>query len=167
MGSLSSSLTSLASTAAQTVLPAAANALVDTQLRRIELRGSQDLALKQLQQKQALDMQSAQNDADLDRQKIALDAQMAEKERQAALKRATARQRALLGSKGVGGNGGSGEAILLGLFDESDAERQERETMDTLRQSAIDQDLSSLQQRNLLEVSQLRDRQRLENSIFG
>ena len=134
--------------------------------RRRELRAQQDTALKQLQEKQTEDLERAAEKAIFDREKILADTDQRERDRRSSLKRAVARQRARAGTSGITASNGSGEAILLGLFDESEDERSERQRQDDLRLRAIDSDITNRQSRNLLEASQLREHQRLERSLL-
>ena len=124
---------------------------------------SQALALQQLQARQAEEERQQAQDAALSRAQISAQAQEAERQRRSALKRAVARQRARFGGSGVSSNGGSSEAVLLGLFEESDAERAQRERLDNLRFGAIDQNLEQQQSLNVLQREQLRERQKLNN----
>lgn len=124
-------------------------------------RDEQSLALRQLQQSQALQQKNMAEQNALEKEKISAQAVQAEEDRRAALKRAVARQRASFGAQGVS-SGGSAQAVLLGLFDESEDELQSRERMDALRLSALDQGLSQNQSLNLLQAQQLRERQKLE-----
>lgn len=129
--------------------------------RRDQIRAEQGLALEQLQNRQALqESQLAQNNA-LEKGRIATDAAQADEERRAALRRAVARQRASFGAQGVGSNGGSSEAVLLGFFDESDAERDRRERLDQTRNTALDNNLAQTRSLNLLQATQLAERQKL------
>lgn len=95
-------------------------------------RDANDQALEQLKQRQALDERQRAQDAELQRQSIALDAQEAEESRREALRRAVSRQRANFGAQGVGSGSGSSQAVLLGLFEESDDEKRRREELDNL-----------------------------------
>lgn len=125
----------------------------------------QDVALQQLQQKQQAEMRTAQENAALEREKIKLESEAAEKDRRAALKRATARQRAQFGGSGIDTtSSSSAQAVLLGLYDESEAERQEREALDNLRNRALDSNLAQRSRLNVLQQTQLRERQKL-NSV--
>ena len=66
-----------------------------------------------------LQQQQAQQQANLKKQQIDADATVDAERRQRALKNAVARQRAKFGSQGISiSDGGSAEAVLLGLFDE-------------------------------------------------
>jgi hypothetical protein len=134
---------------------------------RAQLRSQQDLAMQQLRAQQGLAEMTAVEQAALDRQNIAANAQNAEAARRTALRRATARQRATFGAQGLSANDGSGEAVLLGLFDESDADRQSRERLDTLRNQAIDQNLDQQQRINVLQRTQLQERQSLDRALSG
>lgn len=83
----------------------------------------------------------------------------AETQRRDALKRAVARQRANFGAQGVGSGTGSSEAVLLGMFEQSDEEREAAETLNNLRTQAITQNSAAAQQLNLLQQTQLRENQ--------
>lgn len=122
-----------------------------------------DMALDQLRARQNLQERQLAADAQTSREKIALDASLAEKSRQDALRRAVAKQRAQFGARGVGTSaGGSPEAVLLGLFEESDEERQKREQLDQMRLKSIDQNLSQAKSLNLLQATQLAERKQIE-----
>ncbi len=138
--------------------------IVAGELSRQNSRADSDQALVQLKAKQALEEQQLAQDAALEGQQIALSAAQSEEERISALKRAVARQRANFGSQGIGSGAGSSQAVLLGLFEESDAEKQRREELDNLRLSAIDQDLSQAQSLNVLQRTQLEERNKLNNT---
>lgn len=129
--------------------------------RRDQIRADQDLALEQLQSRQALqESQLAQTNA-LEKQQNALALAQADEERRAALRRAVARQRASFGSQGVGSSGGSSEAVLLGLFEESEVEQQRRNRLDQTRSAALDSNLAQTRSFNLLQATQLAERQKL------
>ena len=127
----------------------------------------QDIALQRLRAQQALQEQQASADAALSRQKIALDAGNAEEERKKALRRAVSRQRANFGAQGISSGGGSAQAVLLGLFEESDAEKKKREQLDTLRLNAIDQGLGQRTSLNVLQRTQLQEKQKISQISSG
>lgn len=129
----------------------------------------QELALEQLQQRQQIQQKQLEQDTALERERMALEGKQADEQRQAALRRAVARQRAQFGASGVGGGSGSSQAVLLGLFEESDEERAQQEKIDNLRSRALDNDLFSSQSVNVLQREQLRQRQDLQRSLssFG
>src|SRR5262245_24433879 len=81
---------------------------------------AEKMALKQLKQRQKLEERQAAQSADLQRQQLALQTAQSDEERRQALRRAVARQRAQFGASGVTPTGGSADAVLLGLFNESD-----------------------------------------------
>ncbi len=124
----------------------------------------QDQSLQQLQQQQSLQQQQAAQNAALSKQEIQAKAVEVEKERRNALKRAVARQRAKFGSSGVANGDGSSEAVLLGLFDESDEKRQSREKLDQLRNQSLEQNLLQQKSVNTLKRTQLAEQQKLSNS---
>jgi hypothetical protein len=117
--------------------------------------------VRNLQRQQAEAYRQTEENAALQRAKIAGDAEKAEKDRLQALRRAVGRQRANFGVQGTGSEGGSAQAVLLGLFDESEDERLERERLDRLRFSDIDLGLDQQRRLNVLQLEQLRSRQSL------
>ncbi len=123
------------------------------------------LALRQLQERQRLEASQLSQDNALERERIALQASQSEDERRAALKRAVARQRAQFGSSGISQSGGSSQAVLLGLFDETEDELAKREELDNLRNRALDQDLAQTNSLNLLQATQLAQKNNL-NKLF-
>jgi hypothetical protein len=135
--------------------------------RRESLRAQQDLALKQLRAQQTLGEANAAEQAALDRQKFSADAASADADRRAALRRAMARQRAQFGAQGLSADDGSGEAVLLGMFDESEQEKAKRDQLDNLRFQALDQDLEQQRKINVLQRAQLKERQNLERLAEG
>lgn len=135
--------------------------------QRQALRAQQDLALQQLSAQQALDEQQAVRDADLQRQKVATDALNAEQNRRAALRRAVARQRAQFGVSGLSAGDGSSEAVLLGLFEESEQDKVASQRLDGLRMAALDQDLSDRRAINVLQRTQLQEKQALQRLASG
>ena len=129
--------------------------------QRKALRAEQDLALQQLTAQQALNEQLSARDADLQRQKLAADTLTAENNRRAALRRAVARQRTQFGGSGLTGGDGSAEAVLLGLFEETEQDRATSTRLDALRSAALDQSLSDQRALNVLQRAQLQERQAL------
>lgn len=143
-------LTSVASAAVQ--LLGAANSLSGSRSEANQARRQNELA-----------MQSANEQAALHREQIRLTAEQAETERRSALKRAIAKQRAQFGADGIGSGGGSSQAVLLGLFDESEEERAQRDSLDALKNAGIDQSLGQQSRVNTLQLTQLRERNRLSD----
>lgn len=130
-------------------------------------RQSQDQALEQLQERQALQQQQRAQDAALQKQQIALSASQDEEKRKAALKRAVARQRASFGSQGVGSGAGSSQAVLLGMFEETEDELSRREELDNLRLNAVDLNVNQSNALNVLQRTQLQERNNLNNLTAG
>ena len=127
----------------------------------------QDLALRQLQERQKLDAQKlAQNNA-LEREQRTLEAEQDAEDRRAALRRAVARQKANFGARGISQGGGSSQAVLLGLFDETEEELAEREALDNLRNRALDLGEAQNRSLNLLQATQLSQSQKLDREING
>ena len=130
-------------------------------------RQSQDQALEQLQERQVLQQQQRAQDAALQKQQIALSASQDEEKRKAALKRAVARQRASFGSQGVGSGAGSSQAVLLGMFEETEDELSRREELDNLRLNAVDLNVNQSNALNVLQRTQLQERNSLNNLTAG
>lgn len=142
---------------------------VNTVSRAVDLvtgQSQEEQALEQLKAQQRLAQQQAQNDADLQAQKISADAATEEARRKQALKRAVAKQKTLFAAQGLTG-GGSADAVLLGLFEESEAERKEREQIDALKKQALTQNLEQQKQKDLLSTTQRAERSNLERIISG
>lgn len=125
------------------------------------LREQQDLALKQLQDQQDAQARDLAERTALERERMATTMQAAETERRAALRRAVARQRASFGAQGLAPGDGSPQAVLLGLFDESDEDRATRERLDDIRSRVLDQEAGSQSRINFLQRTQLAERQSL------
>jgi len=141
--------------------------IVAGEISRSKSRGNQDLALQQLQAKQNIQSRQAQANLALDRDKIALDAKNAQETRKQALRRAVSRQRANFGAQGIGSGAGSSQAVLLGLFEETEAQKQRRTELDNLRLNAIDQGVSQRKSLNVLQRTQLQERQNINQISAG
>lgn len=126
------------------------------------LRAEQEMVLRQLTARQAAEEQQALAEARIQKDKIAADAQANEQKRRAALRRAVARQRVAFGGSGFSGGDGSSEAVLLGLFEESEQDKAASMRLDSLRNAALDQSLDEKRTLNVLQRSQLQERQALE-----
>ena len=126
------------------------------------LTGAQNLEASQVRVRQDATMQA--NDADARTRVAAIAQQSAEDERRRrdALRRAMGRTRADLGGQGVSAADGSGEAILLGLVGDTEAESGAAAQADRLKRQAIQQELDNARRRNLLEQAQLAQKQRLD-----
>lgn len=67
-----------------------------------------------------------------------------------------------LAGQGIDPHDGSGEAILLGQVQASDQAKQAADAATQLRMQALAQQADTLNQKNLLEQTQLAERQRLQ-----
>lgn len=139
------------------LISSAAKSEIDTRKAEKE----QSLALRQLQQTQQLNQRQAAQDAALERERIAAEAQNAQEDRERALRRAVARQRANFAGSGISPSGGSAQAVLLGLFDETEEDLAQRERLDNLRNRASDLGLAQSNSLNVLQRTQLQERQKL------
>lgn len=129
-----------------------------------EQEKAQQLALQQLRAQQLLREQQLSADNALAREKIAAESAAAEKERMSALRRAVARQRAAYGASGIASDEGSAEAVLLGMFAESEDDRRQREQLDELRNRVLDSNENQAQALNVLQYEQLKQRQKLDSA---
>lgn len=136
----------------------------DQDRRRDALRAQQSQTLAQLRQRQRLDETQNTQQAALERQKRAEQARQANQERQAALRRAVARQRAQFGASGIGPDSGSSEAVLLGLFEETEQDSENRQRLDSIRNRSLELNSQQLQARNILESTQRAQRNQLRRS---
>ena len=126
------------------------------------LRESQSLQQRQLLQDQATADRAQQADIATRRAQIETSAASDEAARLKALRKTVGRTRASLGAGGGGTSDGSGEAVLLGLVADTNQSQQEADVTDRLRSQALAQEVTDTQKRNLLERSQLAEKQRLE-----
>lgn len=152
-------ITSLASTAIQAL--GAADALLGVAGNYKDRTGEREYA--NLKAQSDLSLRNAQEQAALQREQIRLSAEQTETNRRAALRRAMARQRALYGASGTGSGGGSAQAVLLGMFEESEEELQQRMALDALKTAGIDQGMAQQQRINTLQLTQLRERDKIKS----
>ena len=155
--------TTIAKSATGSILGSVAKA---ASVDRITQRKSQNLRIRQLQERQRLEQDRLAKKTTLDKQKIQIKSAEDERKRRRALKRAVARSQVSFAGRGLANGGGSSDAILLGLFNETDQDRADRKALDRIRTTALDQNLDNRTSRNLLETNQLRAEQRLKNQIF-
>lgn len=146
-------------------LPTLASIGTSVATRSLAYKQAQENAQISARQSALRELQLRQ-DAELQREKIALDTQQAEKDRKDALKRSVARQRAKFGAQGIGSGAGSSQAVLLGLTEESEEERASREALDSLKEKALDQKLEQANALNVLQRTQLQERSRVDG-VFG
>ena len=123
---------------------------------------SNSVSDKQLRASNALSEEQAAQRAAIERQQNQLQLLKDETDRKSALKRAVARQRAIFGGQGIGLEGGSSEAVLLGMFDESGLDGDYNRQQSALRNSAANLSLSQMQQKNLLAESNAREKNNLK-----
>lgn len=119
-------------------------------------------AMKELQQKQQLEERKAQSDAGLQKAQLAAESRASQDQTQAALMRAVAKQRAQFGAKGISPDEGSAQAVLLGLYKQNDQQLADQERIDNLRNAAIDQNLNDQYALDVLQRTQLAQKQKLD-----
>jgi colicin import membrane protein len=126
------------------------------------LRETQSLQRRQLLQDQATADQAQQADIATRRAQIESSAASDEAARLKALRKTVGRTRASLGAGGGGTSDGSGEAVLLGLVADTNQSQSQADAIDRLRTQALSQEVADTRTSNLLERSQLAEKQRLE-----
>jgi hypothetical protein len=141
-----------------------ANARSQAQAVQYQVR-QQDIAADD----RALDGQAARTE-EVAHERIAearRDQTQSDRLRRNALRRSIARRRAALGARGMDASAGSGEAILLGLVDDSAlaGAQEHRRTGD--RVNEIRRDLDYRQRQNLLERSRLQGQYRLNQASYA
>lgn len=134
---------------------------------RKALKAEQNLALKQLQAKQALTQSSLEADVAQEKAELLLEKQQTESARLKALKRAVAKQRANFAGQGISSSGGSSEAVLLGLFEDSEDDQETSDTLSALKTKALESSLAENKALNVLQRTQLLEKQALEREIQG
>lgn len=172
MGGLSSAVSSLSNVASVvgTVSSLAnnVNALSGNLGRQQEkdLAAQQSLALAQLKSKQDADLNAQAASVALQKQQLAAQAQSDSDSRTLTLQRAVARQRAAFGEDGVSPADGSGQAVLLGLYDNAATDAADSGQITTLKNAALDQGLSDARSANMLELTQVRQKQNLQRQLL-
>lgn len=104
--------------------------------------------------KNVSDMSKAKSSSSAQSALVAKQQEADEQSRQRALRASMASQRARFGASGLSPEEGSAEAVLLGMFSESEEESAQRIERDALRQRAIDTNGGFTSGRNLLEATQ-------------
>ncbi len=122
---------------------------------------SNQQAQNSLAQTHALEEAQSSASAALEKSALRQNAQANEKSRKDALRRTVASQKAKFGAAGVSSGGGSSEAVLLGMIEDSEEEGQENDNVMSLKLAAIDQDLSQEKSLNVLQRTQLQERNNL------
>jgi hypothetical protein len=118
--------------------------------------------LKELQEKQQVEDRRAQAEASLQKAQLAAESQVSRDQTQAALMRAVAKQRAQFGAEGISPEEGSAQAVLLGLYKQNDQQLADQQRIENLRNAAIDQNLNDQYALDVLQRTQLAQRQKLD-----
>ncbi len=111
------------------------------------------------QQRAAQSSEAARANADLQLAKLQSDQEESQAKRQSALRRAQARTRALLASRGVGG---SGRAVLQGLAVEAARDQAFADSDADLQRQSIELGVDTTRRRNLLAADDARRRAQLD-----
>lgn len=115
-------------------------------------------AARSAQKSAAQSTAAARANADLQLAKLQSDQDASSSQRESALRKAQARTRALLASRGVGGSGG---AVLQGLAIEAARDQAFEQNDADLRRQSIELGVDTTQKRNLLAASDAQRRAQL------
>ncbi|MEI8393343.1 MAG: hypothetical protein WCF85_01310 [Rhodospirillaceae bacterium] len=126
------------------------------------MASEQQLQMQQLDERQAADALITNTGIQNRMDQAQLDANEAERQRRLALSQATAKTTVSLAGQGIDPNDGSAAAIRLGQISNSDQQRQAADQANRLRLQALSQQAEDATKQNLLERSQLAERQRLQ-----
>lgn len=123
---------------------------------------AQAAALKNLENEILLDEHDLAQGQATKQAELAAEKQTAEAKRKATLKRALAAVKAGAASRGVSADSGSTEALLQGIIEDSNAEADAEDVAYSLETKALSDELLAAKRRNLLELNELVEKQRLE-----
>jgi hypothetical protein len=134
-----------------------------------------EAVLDQRQASQRVELEARQDDAaavaarqrEEATTRLSIEADLANRRRTRALRRAVGRLRAQLGAQGISTADGSGEAILLGQIRETEEEAEAARQLDRLRLRTLEAEAEEMNRSNLLERARLLERQRLERIGLG
>jgi colicin import membrane protein len=173
----------LANTALQTLMPAVAayrtvRGVVDdveernrraqeAERERLAFEQGQDLERRSLAARQDADLARLEGEHALRRAELDAAASAAERARRTTLRGEVGRMRSLFGARGLTASDGSAAAVLRGIAQESEAERRHAVELDRLKRAALEREHDDRRQRNLLETSELAERQRIERIARG
>ncbi|MCK5384726.1 MAG: hypothetical protein KAJ29_04060 [Alphaproteobacteria bacterium] len=135
--------------------------LMSTAINLAVSQASNETAAKNLERGHALEESRAGADAALERTAIKQNAAADEKQRKSALRRAVSSQKASFGAQGVGSDGGSSEAVLLGMVNDFGEDQEKDDNVTSLKLAAIDQNLRQQKALNVLQRSQLEEKNNL------
>jgi len=137
-------------------------ATAERQQRLNLLQTQQQQTLAQLQASQQQELDSASAESANQQAQLEASADSDEKSRRAALRAAQASARAKLAARGADPSDGSGQALLDGLQSATDDESADAASATQLKSAALTQQLAAQNQANLLERTQLAERQKLQ-----
>jgi len=112
-------------------------------------------------QKIALDNAALQRDAALKKEAYRVEQEISEQDRRNKIRKLMAEQRARYGAQGIGSNDGSSQARLYGLLNMSEDEQKREDEAYTIRNKIIDQGLGHDQSVNTLQLTQLKERSKM------
>lgn len=116
---------------------------------------------KEAKQKAALDNAALQREAVLKKEANRIDQEASEQDRRNKIRKLMAEQRAKYGSQGIGSGDGSSQAYLYGLLNMSEDEQKREDEAYTIRNKIIDSSLDSDQRVNTLQLTQLKERSKM------
>lgn len=135
--------------------------------QRLAFEQGQDLDRRSLAARQDADLARLEGDHAVRQAELDASAAAAERARRMALRGETGRVRSLFGARGLTAGDGSAAAVLRGIEEESEAGRRHAAELDRLKRAALEHESEDRRRRNLLETSELAERQRIERIARG
>lgn len=117
--------------------------------------------------RQAADLADLQQRNTQTAARIQAESDIADRNRRRTLRQQTGSLRAALNAQGVSTADGSGEAVLLGRENAAAQDRADAARLDAIRLAGLSNDVTALQQRNLLDLTRQQERQRLDRLARG
>lgn len=121
-------------------------------------------AYEQEKQQSALQLAGLKQETELQKEKIRLQQEADSEDRRQKLRAALAAKRAIFGAQGIGSSGGSAQAYLLGLVNDSDGEQARDNASGSLASRILDQQYGQQKAMSTLKLTQLRERNKLKQA---
>lgn len=109
-------------------------------------------------------LQALEQRTSLEKSQNDLELKADEDKRQRILRQAIAKQRSIFAANGIGSGSGSSQAYLLGLAGETDFLNQSDKSLNTMRNTILEQNLASQKRINTLLLSQNKNKSGLKRA---
>jgi len=125
------------------------------------------LQMVQQRQQQKAQLRAAQHQAEVETQRLRQRQDIENRQRQEQLKRTLASQRAAFGASGVSGRGGSADAVLQGMRNETARAISDQESVLGLQIGGINDQVDNIRRSNLLQRRNFLQQTALNAAIGG